>query len=57
MMRVLAKAELLCHGRVVRVCLSPRWQLGALWFCGTLWVAIGPVRALLHTRRMYWSEP
>lgn len=56
-MRLTGRLELLCRGRVLRVCLSRRWQVGSLWFCGTLWVAVGPVRLIVHTKRVMWSEP
>lgn len=56
-MRLRAHLELLCRGRVLRVCLSRRWQVGALSLCGTVWVALGPVRVIVHTKRVVWSEP
>jgi hypothetical protein len=56
-MQIHARFELLCRGRILRVCLSRRWQVGSLWFCGTLWVALGPLRVTVHMRRVWWEQP
>lgn len=56
-MRVSASLEALCGGRVVRVHLVRRWRLGSLWWARSLWLAAGPLRVVVHTRRVYWSEP
>jgi hypothetical protein len=55
--RIRARLELLCRGRILRVCVSRRWQIGSLWFCGTLWLALGPVRVIVQTRRVWWEQP
>lgn len=55
-MRLSAQLELLCRGRVLRVCLSRRWQVGALSLCGTWWLALGPLRLLVHARRVMWED-
>ena len=56
-MRLSARVEVLLGGRVLRVCLTRRWMLGALWFERSGWLAVGPLRVLTHTRRVYWEEP